>query len=47
MWLDRGPDWDEAALLIRRSCRLIAPKRLAAALAGEEEASRRRRGSRV
>jgi predicted DNA-binding protein (MmcQ/YjbR family) len=30
MRLDRRPDWDEVALLIRRSYRLIAPKRLAA-----------------
>jgi hypothetical protein len=28
--LDRAPDWDEVALLVRRSYRLIAPKRLAA-----------------
>jgi predicted DNA-binding protein (MmcQ/YjbR family) len=28
--LDRAPDWDEAALLVRRSYRLTAPKRLAA-----------------
>lgn len=33
--LDREPDWDEAAWLIRRSYRLIAPKRLAA-LVGDE-----------
>ncbi|HXZ02837.1 MAG TPA: MmcQ/YjbR family DNA-binding protein [Stellaceae bacterium] len=30
MRLDDGPDWDEVAALIRRSYRLIAPKRLAA-----------------
>jgi predicted DNA-binding protein (MmcQ/YjbR family) len=30
MWLDRDPDWDEVASLIRRSYRLVAPKRLAA-----------------
>ena len=29
MRLDRGPDWDEVALLVRRSYRLVAPKRLA------------------
>jgi predicted DNA-binding protein (MmcQ/YjbR family) len=30
MRLEREPDWDEVAALIRRSYRLIAPKRLAA-----------------
>lgn len=30
MWLDRKPDWNEVAELIRRSYRLTAPKRLAA-----------------
>jgi predicted DNA-binding protein (MmcQ/YjbR family) len=30
MRLDDGPDWDEVAFLIKRSYRLIAPKRLAA-----------------
>jgi predicted DNA-binding protein (MmcQ/YjbR family) len=30
--LDGGPDWDEVAQLIRRSYRLIAPKRLTALL---------------
>jgi predicted DNA-binding protein (MmcQ/YjbR family) len=30
MRLDGGPDWDEVALLVRRSYRLTAPKRLAA-----------------
>jgi predicted DNA-binding protein (MmcQ/YjbR family) len=30
---DGGPDWDEVAALVRRSYRLIAPKRLAALLA--------------
>lgn len=29
MRLDGGPDWDEVAALVRRSYRLIAPKRLA------------------
>ncbi len=32
MRLDNKPDWDEVAALIRRSYRLIAPKRLAARL---------------
>jgi predicted DNA-binding protein (MmcQ/YjbR family) len=32
MRLDTSPDWDEVARLIRRSYRLIAPKRLAAQL---------------
>jgi predicted DNA-binding protein (MmcQ/YjbR family) len=31
--LDGRPDWDEVAALVRRSYRLIAPKRLAALLA--------------
>ena len=30
MRLDNAPDWSEVALVIRRSYRLIAPKRLAA-----------------
>ncbi len=30
MRLDRGPNWAEIALLVRRSYRLVAPKRLAA-----------------
>ncbi len=30
--LDRGPDWDEVTAAVRRSYRLIAPKRLAALL---------------
>jgi len=29
MRLDRKPDWDEVAAVVRRSYRLIAPKRLA------------------
>ncbi len=33
MRLDGGPDWDEVAALVRRSYRLIAPKRLAALVA--------------
>jgi predicted DNA-binding protein (MmcQ/YjbR family) len=28
--LDHEPDWDEVAAIVRRSYRLIAPKRLAA-----------------
>ena len=31
MRLDRKPDWDEVATVVRRSYRLIAPKRLIAA----------------
>jgi predicted DNA-binding protein (MmcQ/YjbR family) len=30
MRLDAGPDWEEVAGLVRRSYRLVAPKRLAA-----------------
>lgn len=30
MHLDAGPDWDEVVVVIRRSYRLIAPKRLGA-----------------
>ncbi len=33
MRLDDGPDWNEVAQVVRRSYRLIAPKRLAALLA--------------
>ena len=40
MRLDRRPDWDEVAALVRRSYRLIAPKRLAARLADGEAAER-------
>lgn len=29
MRLDAGPDWDEVATVVRRSYRLIAPRRLA------------------
>jgi hypothetical protein len=32
MRLDRKPNWDEVAALVRRSYRLIAPKKLAAAV---------------
>ena len=31
--LDGRPDWDEVAALVRRSYRLIAPKRLVALIA--------------
>ena len=34
MRLDDNPDWDEVAELVKRSYRLIAPKRLAALLTG-------------
>ena len=30
VWLDHEADWDEVAAIVRRSYRLIAPKRLAA-----------------
>ena len=33
MRLDREPDWEEVAALVRRSYRLTAPKRLAAMVA--------------
>lgn len=32
MWLDRRADWKEVAELVRRSYRLVAPKKLAASL---------------
>jgi predicted DNA-binding protein (MmcQ/YjbR family) len=35
MRLDNNPNWDEVAMLVERSYRLIAPKRLAAMLAEE------------
>jgi predicted DNA-binding protein (MmcQ/YjbR family) len=44
MRLDGGPDWAEVELLVRRSYGLIAPKRLAAALAEEGAPQRRRSG---
>ena len=34
MRLDDDPDWDEVAVLVRRSYRLIAPKQLAALVPG-------------
>jgi predicted DNA-binding protein (MmcQ/YjbR family) len=34
MRLDNGPDWNEVAEVVRRSYRLIAPKRLSATLDG-------------
>ncbi len=33
MRLDSNPDWDEVATVVKRSYRLIAPKRLAALIA--------------
>ena len=33
MRLDSNPDWDEVAAVVKRSYRLIAPKRLAALIA--------------
>ncbi|GAB5377264.1 MAG: MmcQ/YjbR family DNA-binding protein [Acuticoccus sp.] len=33
--LDRGPDWDEVAALVRRSYVLVAPKRLSRTLTEE------------
>ncbi|MDJ0946159.1 MAG: MmcQ/YjbR family DNA-binding protein [Kiloniellales bacterium] len=32
MRLDDGPDWEEVAAVVKRSYRLIAPKRLASAI---------------
>ena len=32
MRLDRRPDWDEVAIVVKRSYRLIAPRKLAALL---------------
>ena len=32
LWLDRDPDREEVAALVRRSYRLVAPRRLAAAV---------------
>lgn len=32
MWIDRKPDWREVAELVRRSYRLVAPKKLVAML---------------
>lgn len=32
MWIDRKPDWSEVAELVRRSYRLVAPKKLVARL---------------
>jgi predicted DNA-binding protein (MmcQ/YjbR family) len=36
VWLDRDPDWKEIGELMRDSYRLIAPKRLLAALDPQE-----------
>lgn len=44
MWLDRKPDWEEVAELVRRSYRLIAPRRLASLLDAPSAASRRQPG---
>lgn len=41
MRLDRKPDWDEVAKVVRRSYRLTAPKKLAA-LVGDEAAPQSR-----
>ena len=32
MWLDREPDWGEIEALVRRSYRLVAPRRLSGAV---------------
>jgi hypothetical protein len=37
VWLDRNPDWAEIKALLRDSYRLVAPKKLAALLASEDE----------
>ena len=36
VWLDRNPDWSEVRELMRDSYRLVAPKKLAALLGGDE-----------
>ena len=36
VWLDRNPDWSEVQDLMSDSYRLVAPKRLAALLGGDE-----------
>jgi hypothetical protein len=36
VWLDRNPDWSEVQELMSDSYRLVAPKRLAARLGGDE-----------
>ena len=48
MRLDRGVDWREVAVLVERSYRMTAPKKLAAALAEKaaEKPARRRRAAR-
>jgi predicted DNA-binding protein (MmcQ/YjbR family) len=38
MRLDRDPDWNDVKAVVRRSYRLVAPKRLAAGLEGGDEA---------
>lgn len=37
VWLDRSPDWAEVNGLLRDSYRLVAPKKLAALLASEDD----------
>jgi hypothetical protein len=36
VWLDRNPDWSEVRELMRDSYKLVAPKKLAALMGGEE-----------
>ena len=36
VWLDRNPDWSEVRELMRDSYRLVAPKKLAVLLGGDE-----------
>ncbi|HEY7613740.1 MAG TPA: MmcQ/YjbR family DNA-binding protein [Gemmatimonadales bacterium] len=36
IWLDRNPDWSEVKELMSDSYRLVAPKRLAALVGGDE-----------
>ena len=44
MRLDASPDWDEVAIIVRRSYRLIAPKKLAVQL-GEIDAVQPQHGT--
>lgn len=44
MRLDASPDWDEVAIIVRRSYRLTAPKKLAVQL-GEIDAVQPQRGT--
>ncbi|MGH6925135.1 MAG: MmcQ/YjbR family DNA-binding protein [Propylenella sp.] len=41
MRLDNRPDWDEVAVVVRRSYSLVAPRRLAARLTEEDRRERR------